>query len=418
MRRVSFKKVWIMLSAVFLLALAPAVISSAASRPAAVTSVTAVDVKGKKATLTWEKVPDATGYNVYRADPKTGKITKLLKRTTKLKCKVTVKPGTAYSFRIYAYIQDGDKILESKKSSPLVDIQIPVLRQLCYGTGSAFLEWTQVKGASGYYLYKYDKSKKKYKKIKTIKNADTTSYRVSIPVGTTYKYMVRSYKNGMGIIQESNVLSVKGQKVESVHGRWWEAQLIRTVNVKDSETGKKLKLSKGMTVSASSKAWPDVTIFLPSISGDKPYVTQSDNLSFGELTLGPKYDYYNVNQSEYYVNSKKYSSKTNYLIWISQYTSSVHFFKGTKGHWKQQRVAQVILGDARGYTRTGQYELLWSDSTHTYFYWDEKMNWGQSFHGWVDSNRWGYFSSGCVRMSPSDLAYLRSLPMGTRVVSY
>jgi len=54
------------------------------------------------------------------------------------------------------------------------------------------MTWSKATGASGYELYRYNSSKKKYEKIKT---TSSTSYKVSkLKAGTTYKFKVRAYK--------------------------------------------------------------------------------------------------------------------------------------------------------------------------------------------------------------------------------
>ena len=60
---------------------------------------------------------------------------------------------------------------------------------------SVDLTWKPVKNANGYYIYKYNSSKKKYVKVATVKYRD--SYMWSdrkTSVGGTYKYRVRPYK--------------------------------------------------------------------------------------------------------------------------------------------------------------------------------------------------------------------------------
>ncbi len=59
-------------------------------------------------------------------------------------------------------------------------------------TTSITFNWSKVTEASGYELYKYNSSKKKWEKIKT---TSKTSYTVkNLKVGTTYRFKVRAYK--------------------------------------------------------------------------------------------------------------------------------------------------------------------------------------------------------------------------------
>lgn len=59
-------------------------------------------------------------------------------------------------------------------------------------TTTVTVKWKKVSGATGYTLYKYNTSTKKYSSIKT---TTATSYKVpSLKAGTTYVYAVKSYK--------------------------------------------------------------------------------------------------------------------------------------------------------------------------------------------------------------------------------
>ncbi len=63
-------------------------------------------------------------------------------------------------------------------------------------TASHTIKWSKTAGVTGYELYRYNSSTKKYEKIKT---TSSTKYKTSgLKSGTTYKYKVRAYikKNG------------------------------------------------------------------------------------------------------------------------------------------------------------------------------------------------------------------------------
>jgi uncharacterized protein YjdB len=61
-------------------------------------------------------------------------------------------------------------------------------------TTSITLTWEKQNNVSGYNIYRYDSSKKKYIKIETVKKASTITYTdKKRKVATTYKYKVRAY---------------------------------------------------------------------------------------------------------------------------------------------------------------------------------------------------------------------------------
>lgn len=58
------------------------------------------------------------------------------------------------------------------------------------------LKWSKVEGADGYEIYRATSKNGSYKKVKTIKNGETTSYTNSnLKYGKTYYYVVKAYEN-------------------------------------------------------------------------------------------------------------------------------------------------------------------------------------------------------------------------------
>lgn len=417
MKKTSLKRILRLLIMTGMLAVAPAMLSSAAARPGFVRSLKA-NVEGNKATLTWTKVSDATGYNVYEVDPETSDIIKRVKQTTGLTCTVTVKAGETHSYQVFAYKKSGSRTLENEEGSPPVDVEVETLRVIGYGNGCAFLEWDKVRKASGYVLYVYDEDDEDYIEYETFK-ATKTSCKVEIPEGETYTFIMRSYRNVRGenvFSEDSNELDVEGKKQEAVHGRRWGAYLKTNLKAKSVENDRVVTLKKGTRVmsAACSVSQVEVTV----LRNGKEYVLNGSYLKYTGMYFAPSYDYYGKAQSEDFINSRKYASNTKYLVWINQYTASVHIFKGSKGKWTQVLMVPCIIGSDRGYTKSGEFQIIRRDGGHVYFYWNASKNWGQSFHGWVDSNRWGSYSAGCVRVDYSTFAYINALPLGTKVISY
>ena len=75
------------------------------------------------------------------------------------------------------------------------------------------LKWNEVEGADGYEVYRTTSKKGNYKKVKTIKNSETTSYvNGKLKYGSTYYYVVKAYKNGedgKNYLCESTTISEK-----------------------------------------------------------------------------------------------------------------------------------------------------------------------------------------------------------------
>ena len=144
---------------------------------------------------------------------------------------------------------------------------------------------------------------------------------------------------------------------------------------------------------------------------------------------------YSRSVKEAYV--KKYSSNTNYLIWVSRYTQKVNVYKraNKKSAWKLVRVCNVSTGHfweptkgstnkkitGKEYKRTKVYK----DGREYYFLYSTKFKGSGTFH---TKCRWSLTgklrnsisgkptTKGCVRMYDADAKYIYKLPKGTKVI--
>lgn len=62
------------------------------------------------------------------------------------------------------------------------------------GSNRVSFRWTRDEGADGYVLYRYNTSKKKYVRIKTVSGSKTISYSRKCSYGKKYSFKVRSYQ--------------------------------------------------------------------------------------------------------------------------------------------------------------------------------------------------------------------------------
>lgn len=415
-----------------LLVLLPVTQSFAATdAPGKVTKLTAKAASETTIKLTWSKVSKATGYYVYTVDPATGK-EKIAAKTTKPEYTATKrKVGVEYSYRVYAYKTSGKTTVRSEEPSPTVTAKTSVtkpgkpakLKISSYGDKSIKLSWNKVTGASGYYVYKYDDKAKEYVKLGTVKSGGTTSYTAkNLTSGTKYTFKVQAYRTVQGVTATgsksgsvSGTAQSKKAAASSVKGRYFNATLRYATTVKTSE-GKSVKLKKGTKVTATKRSSKNLTIIMSN--GTKATI-KGNRLRYNSLKVYST-DYTQF-QKEAFVNQKGYTSRTKYLIWISQHTARVNVFKGSKGKWKLVRTGKCVIG-MDGKTPTGTFRLLFKDSAYggvrIYFTWNSVKQWGNSFHRRVNSTTWGAYSSGCIRLSDADLNYInRYCALGTTVVS-
>lgn len=171
-------------------------------------------------TLSWSKVSGAKSYRIYQYDSKEDEWV-YVKKTSKTSTKVTgLSSAKTYKFRVRVYNNKNNK---GKYSSSVTAVTKPKkVSSMSYtdlSTTVATVKWSKVTRATGYKLYQYDSSAKKWNRIKTTSLRSYTA--ANLKAGTTYKFKVRAYyksgdttKNG----SYSSVLTVitKPSKVNNL----------------------------------------------------------------------------------------------------------------------------------------------------------------------------------------------------------
>ena len=401
----------------------------AGKEPGNVLSLKAQTVSETSVRLRWSKTSRATGYYVYRIEGD-GDV-KRIASTTKNSYTVTkLKVGKKYTYKVYAYRKSGKKTYRSQKGSPSLTVETKVkkpaapsnFRIASYGNRSILLKWSKVKEARGYIVYQFNEKTGRYKRLGVTKD---TSYRVSgLKTGTTYQFVLKSYRRVQGKNAYSkNSKEVKGKartyssSAKAVHGRYFNATVKSKTTATVTETGKKVTLKSGTKVTSTSRGTGKVTVFLKNGAEAK---MSGSKLRYTSIKTTKKY--YTKKQKEAFINEKGYTSKSKYLIWISQYTMNVNIFKGSEGEWKLVKSEPCVIGQM-GRTPVGTFRLIkrgWEYGYHKfYFTWNSRTGKGNSFHRRIDGNTRSAVSLGCVRVSDSVLSFInRNCPMGTTVVSY
>ena len=355
--------------------------------------------------LTWSKVKGASGYQVYRVDPASGAATKIVstKKTNHTLKKIV--PNTAYTYQVRAFVKRKGATTESVQPATIrvqTSVKKPAtpsgLKIASVSETALNLKWNKAKNASGYYV-------------------------TNLQEGVAAKFSVQSFRTVSGQVVTGGVAEVSGTPkslsglAKQVHGRYFNATLRRNSTGTLVGGGAKKVLKKGTKVTATARSSKAVTVIMKD--GTRVKVKGSD-LRYNSINATTQE--YATNVKEAFVNEKGYSSRTKYLIWISQYTLSVNVFKGQQGSWKLVRRMPCIIGKD-GRTSIGTFRLCRKDYAYggvrVYFTWNEQKQWGNSFHRRVDGHTRGAYSHGCVRLSDADLSYINNTcPMGTTVVSY
>ena len=182
----------------------------AVSAPKSVSSVTYTSTS-TSITLSWNNVK-ATGYRVFRYNTSSKKWTGV---ATTSSTKVTVKklkPGTKAIYAVRAYNKQGDNIAWAKSLAKITAGTRPKnvtgLKASSKAT-SVTLSWSKAAGATGYRIYKYNPSAKKWDiQLKATNKTSATIKELSS--GKNYIFAVKPYYNsGKGILWASKYTQIK-----------------------------------------------------------------------------------------------------------------------------------------------------------------------------------------------------------------
>lgn len=141
---------------------------------------------------------------------------------------------------------------------------------------------------------------------------------------------------------------------------------------------------------------------------------------------------FTTEQKEGFVNRQGYTSKTDYLIWVSLATQQVVVYQGSAGNWKELHSFECCSGKNTTPTIAGVFEIYYKQNAWDFgsYYVNTVVgfNGGHAFHtrtyvkgtgGLLDPTIGSTASHGCVRMYDEDVAWIsKNMPFGTTVVVY
>ncbi|MBQ1996265.1 MAG: hypothetical protein II237_08755 [Clostridia bacterium] len=172
--------------------------------------------KNRYIKIVWTSIPGATKYALYRATSPDGKFTKIYVGSIRKFADKTATPGETYYYKVKAYTDDKGSSA-SELASYQYKVAAPVIKgNLASKENSVKLEWSKVKGADGYKIYRKSNSGDSWTLIKTIKNGDTTSY-VNKNLNGRYYFAVRAYyKDGEKTVNGALSETIKARTLAKV----------------------------------------------------------------------------------------------------------------------------------------------------------------------------------------------------------
>lgn len=158
--------------------------------------------------LSWKAIDGAANYRVYRATSKSGTYEKIRSLTATAFTDTTGKSGTTYYYKVMAVHSNGaaNSAYSAIKSGKFVYPEGLTLTAKLDADGKPVLSWNEVKGATGYRVYRSLTRTGGYSLLST---RTKTSYpNSSAPEGLTLYYKVKAVNSGGTVLETSNVASV------------------------------------------------------------------------------------------------------------------------------------------------------------------------------------------------------------------
>lgn len=163
--------------------------------------------------LSWSAVDSAQGYAVYNDKNRLVGTTSSTSFTHK-----KLSSMKSYSYRVRPYVvSDGATYFGDFANTVKVTTTPPTPSKVKVKAGSrqAKISWAKIKGVTGYEVYRSTKKSRGYKKVTTIKKANTTSYtNKKLSKNKKYYFKVRAYKTVNGKKLYSSYSSPKQVKVK------------------------------------------------------------------------------------------------------------------------------------------------------------------------------------------------------------
>jgi hypothetical protein len=173
---------------------------SSGSAPSAPSGVSASASSSSSITVSWTAVSDATGYYVYRSvDSATGMYSYRGTITSTSYTDTGLSQGTDYYYQIAAYNSYGESpgstasaATQSTTSKPAAPTGVFAS---AISSSSITVKWTEVLGATKYYVYRSGLTSSVYSLIGTVDAPNTSYTDAGLSPDTTYYYKVSAYNS-------------------------------------------------------------------------------------------------------------------------------------------------------------------------------------------------------------------------------
>ena len=176
-------------------------------------------------TVTWNAVPGAKGYEVYRATSANGKYSKIKNTTstTWVNTKITTNKEYYYKVRAYRSVSGKKKYSGFAGAQPGMKVSLAKVSGVAASSQSTYigLTWAGVAGATGYEIYRATgTSAGNYTVVGNASGPAFNDYNVAN--GLTYYYKIRAYRtvNGINVYGDFSTVGFSRSLVVSTAVAW------------------------------------------------------------------------------------------------------------------------------------------------------------------------------------------------------
>ncbi len=212
---------------------------------------------------------------------------------------------------------------------------------------------------------------------------------------------------------------------DEVHSIWWKGKMRYDVDTTLVETQENITVEKGQKVivqNYSSYVKTSKTLVMLSDGTHCRVPTSSFYLYEDACTKG---DYSKATKLNF-VNSRKISSSTDYMIWVSTDMQSLNVFKGSKRNWKLVKVCKCSTGMFDWQTPLGSRSIVAKMRVCHSEQWGSNLQYflsfgGSGIHQWPGGGAGENLgkhpcSHACIRLSRKNSKWMyKRIPKGTRL---
>jgi uncharacterized repeat protein (TIGR02543 family) len=167
-------------------------------------NVSVVALSSDSLKISWDLLPGASGYRIYRANSSYGTESFLATTSDTEYTATGLSPNTDYYYKVSAYDSNNNEGSKSEFKSATTSPSMSSVSVTAKSSNSIDISWGYVSGASGYYIYRSTSSGGPYTKLATGASTTASYTDTGLLPGIPYYYKVSAYNSNFVEGSQSN----------------------------------------------------------------------------------------------------------------------------------------------------------------------------------------------------------------------